>query len=209
MLYGARSIGGRGLKQVSTIYKETKIKAAIRLATSHDPKLQAVRQFQEIKEKKGRRSILKDARKYAMDMGLDLEMGDDPKLSMRTGEGRTYVATNVQDTKKVLARKRVARVKQEIKQRIWQGNILAHRLEDKTLELSDCFNWSVNWKSAPTYTICAINEILQQLSKTRVREQIMGKQLTVRADYATSTRNGRAHTGRLPGIDAETIPMAT
>ena len=110
-----------------------------------------------------------------MDMGLDLEMGDDPKLSMRTGEGRTYVATNVQDTKKVLARKRVARVKQEIKQRIWKGNILAHRLEDETLELSDCFNWSVNWKSAPTYTICAINEILQQLSKTRVREQIMGK----------------------------------
>ena len=110
-----------------------------------------------------------------MDMGLDLEMGDNPKLSMRTGEGRTYVATDVQSTKKVLARKRVARVKEEIKQSIWQGNIVAHRLEDETLELSDCFNWSVNWKSAPIYTVCAINEILQQLSKTRVREQMMGK----------------------------------
>ena len=110
-----------------------------------------------------------------MNMGLNLEMGDDPKLSMRTGEGRTYVATNVQDTKKVQARKCAARVKEEIKQIIWQGNIVAYRLEDETLELLDCFNWSVNWKSAPTYTICAINEILQQLSKTRVMEQMMGK----------------------------------
>ena len=86
LLYGARSIGGRGLKQVSTMYKETKIKDTIRLATSNDPKLQAVRQFQEIKEKKGRKSILKDARKYAKNMGLDLEMRDDPTLSMRTGD---------------------------------------------------------------------------------------------------------------------------
>ena len=49
LLYAARSLGGRGLKQISTTYKETKIKAAIRLATSDDPKLQAVRQFQVIK----------------------------------------------------------------------------------------------------------------------------------------------------------------
>ena len=32
LLYAARSLGGRGLKQISTTYKETKIKAAIRLA---------------------------------------------------------------------------------------------------------------------------------------------------------------------------------
>ena len=49
LLSSARSLGGRGLKQISTTYKETKIKAATRLATSDDPKLQAVRQFQVIK----------------------------------------------------------------------------------------------------------------------------------------------------------------
>ena len=87
---GARSVGGCVLKQVSTIYKKTKVKAAIRLASSND-KLQAVRQFQEIKEKKGRRSTLKDARKYAMDIGLTLEMGDNPNLSMTMGEGRAYM----------------------------------------------------------------------------------------------------------------------
>ena len=49
------------------------------------------------------------------------------------------------------------------------------RMEDENVELPECFNWSVKWRSAPTYTICAINEIVQQLSRTRVREQMMGK----------------------------------
>ena len=48
-------------------------------------------------------------------------------------------------------------------------------MEEENVELPECFNWSVKWRSAPTYTICAINEIVQQLSRTRVREKLMGK----------------------------------
>ena len=175
LLYAARSLGGRGLKQISTTYKETKIKAALRLETSNDPKLQAVRQFQVIKEKKGRRSILKDAKKYAVDMELQLEMGDYPMLSLRSVKDRTYTATDVKGAKNVLSRGRMVQVKKDIKQSTWQGNIIAHRMEDENVELPECFNWSVKWRSAPTYTICAINEIVQQLSRTRVREEMMGK----------------------------------
>ena len=115
MLYAARSVGGRGLKQISTIYKETKIKAEIRLATSDDPKQQAVRQFQVIKDRKGIRSIPKDARRYAIDMELDLEMGDDPLLSLRSEEDRTYTATDVKGAKNVLSRGRMVQVKKDIK----------------------------------------------------------------------------------------------
>ena len=188
LLYAARSLGGRGLNQISTTYKETKIKAAIRLATSDDPKLQAVRQFQVIKEKKGRRSILKDARKYAIDMELQFEMGDDPMLSLRSVEDRTYTATDVKGAKNVLSRGGMVQVKKDIKQSTWQGNITTHRMEDENVELPECFNWSVKWRSAPTYTICAINEIVQQLSRTRVREEMMGKTTdSTHAEYATSS----------------------
>ena len=31
------------------------------------------------------------------------------------------------------------------------------------------------WRSVPTYTICAINEIIQKLVRTKVREELMGK----------------------------------
>ena len=108
LLYASRSIGGRGLKQISSGYKETKIKAALRLATSNDSRLQAVAQFQQIKENKGRRSIFKDARGHGMDMALDLELGEDkPTLSMKTTEGRTYTASDPAGAKKVIAKGRI------------------------------------------------------------------------------------------------------
>ena len=128
-----------------------------------------------VKEKKGKRSILKDARKYAIDMEFDLEMGDDPLLSLRSVEDRTYTATDVKGAKNVLSRGPMVQVKKNIKQNTWQGNITTHRMEDENVELPECFNWSVKWRSAPTYTICTINKIVQQLSRTRVRGEMMGK----------------------------------
>ena len=53
LLYASRSIGGRGLKQIVSVFKGTKIKTALRLATSADLKLQAVAKFQQVKEGKG------------------------------------------------------------------------------------------------------------------------------------------------------------
>ena len=52
---------------------------------------------------------------------------------------------------------------------------MSHRLNDSSLELQECFSWSTKWRSAPTYTICGINEIVQQLARTLVRDQMMGK----------------------------------
>ena len=63
----------------------------------------------------------------------------------------------------------------EIKESTWQGNTGSHRLNDSSLELQECFSWSTKWRSAPTYTICGINEIVQQLARTLVRDQRMGK----------------------------------
>ena len=105
LLYASRSIGGWGLKQVSSVYKETKIKAALRLSLLNDSRLQAVAQFQQIKENEGRRSIFKDARRHAMDMALNLELGEDkPTLSMKTTEGRTCTASDSDGAKKVVAK---------------------------------------------------------------------------------------------------------
>ena len=175
LLYASRSIGGRGLKQIASVFKETKIKTALRLATSANLKLQAVAKFQQVKEGKGRRSILKDARKYAIDLGLDLELGDEPTLSLKTPEGRSYIASDLSGAKKVLARGRMVKSTSEIKESTWQGNIVSHRLNDSSLELQECFSWSTKWRSAPTHTICGINEIVQQLARTRARDQMMGK----------------------------------
>ena len=142
LLYASRSIGGRGLKQIASVFKETKIKTALRLATSADLKLQDVAKLQQIKEGKGRRSILKDGRKYAIDLGLDSKLGDERTLSLKTPEGRSYIASDLSGAKKVLARGRMVKSTSEIKESTWQGNIVSHRLNDSSLELQECFSWS-------------------------------------------------------------------
>ena len=69
-------------------------------------------------------------RKYAIDLGLDLELSDEPTLSLKTPEGRSYIAPALSGAKKVLARGRMVKSISEIKESTWQGNIVSYRLND-------------------------------------------------------------------------------
>ena len=53
-------------------YKNTKIKAAVKLYCNADPMRATVRSFEELAVKKGRHSIIKDAKKYAEELDLQL-----------------------------------------------------------------------------------------------------------------------------------------
>ena len=64
----------RGLKNVEREYKQTKIKAVVRLYLNEDPAMEVLRQFEERSEEKGRRSMVKDAKKYASEFGLKLSL---------------------------------------------------------------------------------------------------------------------------------------
>lgn len=79
-------MGGRGLKSVETQYKMTKVKTAIKLYTNRDSTMELVRQFDEKCERNGRRSIVKDAKKYAEEMG--------PELSLSSGAVVTTTESN-------------------------------------------------------------------------------------------------------------------
>ena len=68
LLYLPPERGGRGFQEITQLYKTTKIKTAHHVTTSKDPRLDIVRQFQDHKESKNFRSVLKDAKIYARDM---------------------------------------------------------------------------------------------------------------------------------------------
>ena len=74
LLYLPRMLGGRGLRSVEREYKQTKIKAVVRLYRNEDPAMEVVRQFEERSEEMGRRSMVKDAKKYASEFGLKLSL---------------------------------------------------------------------------------------------------------------------------------------
>ena len=68
ILYMSRKLGGRGLKSVENEYKNTKIKAAVKLNCNTDPAMVAIRSFEELAVQNGCHSIIKAAKKYAEEL---------------------------------------------------------------------------------------------------------------------------------------------
>ena len=66
--------GGRGMQSVESVYKATKIKAAIKLNSNEDPRIIAVRRFVENSSPNGHQSIIKDAAKYAEELGITVDL---------------------------------------------------------------------------------------------------------------------------------------
>ena len=73
-MYLPRRRGGRGLKSIEEQYKVTKIKSAVTMYANNDKKIEMVRRFEEKSEASGRRSLVKDAKKYAGELDLHLNL---------------------------------------------------------------------------------------------------------------------------------------
>ena len=93
LLYLPPERGGRGFQEITQLYKTTKIKAAHHITTSKDPRLGIVRQFQDHKESKNFRSVLKDAKIYDRDMNLEMEFSSDDKTAVIKSDQRTVEIT--------------------------------------------------------------------------------------------------------------------
>ncbi|XP_022810379.1 uncharacterized protein LOC111347394 [Stylophora pistillata] len=162
-LYIPRSSGGRGLKSVESEYKLIKIKAAVKLCANTDPTLKLVREFEERAVDKGRRSMLKDASGFARELGIELEL-EHPEPVGRTEEGELVDKKKIGVfAKKALYTKR----RQGIEEQRWQGKLVANRWQDDQLDRS-YFSLLCEWRTAPTYTIAALEEFYQQLLPTKV-----------------------------------------
>ena len=74
ILYTSREKRGRGLQSIEEEYKETKIKAAVKLYRNSDPAIATVREFEERAEKLGNSSLLKEAARYTEEMGLQSQL---------------------------------------------------------------------------------------------------------------------------------------
>ena len=68
----SRMLGGRGLKSADNEYKNTKIKAAVKLYCNADLTMTAVRSFEELAVPNGHHSIIKDAKKCTEELDLHL-----------------------------------------------------------------------------------------------------------------------------------------
>ena len=123
LYYLPRKMGGRGLKSVETQYKMTKVKTAVKLCTNQDSTMQLVRQFDEKCERNGRRSIVKDAKKYAEEMGLELSLS--PGAVVTTTDSNEDISS--EKVGKVMQNSMDAKGIDTIKDQKWQGKLIQTR----------------------------------------------------------------------------------
>lgn len=64
-----------------------------------------------------------------------------PDFHLKQQKGGFRLPSDLNIAKKLLAKRPSDKKKLEVKESIWQGNIVSNRL-DETVELSECFNWS-------------------------------------------------------------------
>ena len=123
--------------------------------------MELVRQFEEKAERIGRRSLVKDAQKYAEELGMKLELRyPDPSGTKAENEKIEDRKIGVW-TKKALQSKRC----KDVREQKWQGKLHSARWEDQYLD-GESFAWMSDWKTAPTHTIAGISNLYEQLLPT-------------------------------------------
>ena len=164
LLYLPRDKGGRGLRSVETEYKETKVKAAVKLYRNRDPAMKMVREFEEQAESKGYQSMTKEAGKYAEEYGLQLQLNHPDPVCV-TEEGEVVPGDKL---KTRLRKLRESRTEGGVEEQKWQGKLITARKEDGDLNTEQCFWWLSEWRMCPTHTIAGMFEIYEQLLPTRL-----------------------------------------
>ncbi|PFX27420.1 hypothetical protein AWC38_SpisGene7907 [Stylophora pistillata] len=121
LVYLPRGLGGRGLKSVEREYKQAKVKAAVRLYTNDDPAMEVVRRFEERSEEMGQQSVVKDAKRYASEFGLNLSLvHPEPLVTCLTNDLKVPVKKIGMWLKTAVKERDV----EELKAEGWQGRLL-------------------------------------------------------------------------------------
>ncbi len=161
-----KKLGGRGIKSVEQEYKLAKIKTMLHITYAKDNHMQYVRQHEH--NKKVHRSIVKDAEKYAQEFGIALHLADEADGYSLCYETETKAYAAVGKSANVVLKTAVNNnLQQQIAQQPWQGNIMKDAWISESLDPSS-LAWLSRWKTCPSPTVAAIEEIRQQILPTRM-----------------------------------------
>ena len=143
----------------------SKIKAAVKLDGNGYLAMAMVREFKERAEVLGHSSLVKEAARYAEEMGLQLQLGY---------PNPTYIKRDIREV--ITAEKLKAELKRCLEYKTWeaaheqnwQEKLISARSEDESLNFEGCFRWLSGLKQCPTRTVAEIFDLYQQLLPTRL-----------------------------------------
>ena len=145
---------GKGLTEIEILYKTTKIKLAHYITCSIDPHVELARTYQGAKEEKSPRSIIKDARTFATQLGLDITFNAECKKTNVTSSSTVLEANNCQpkSIKSIIKREVVRKYEHEVEQQPWVGHFTVKQWRNEDLDNRWC-NISKVWKSIPSVVL--------------------------------------------------------
>ena len=123
-----------GLKSVENEYKNTKIKAAVKLYCNADPTMITVRSFEELAVQNGRHSIIKGAKKYAEELDLQLWLNSPDPVTV--ADGKEVEAKKVRQEN---CKARQQEIQSTVSEERWQGKLIKNRWDDEKVKLEECF----------------------------------------------------------------------
>ena len=137
----------------------------MKLYRNCDPAITMVREFEERAEKLGHSSLVKEAARYAEEMGLQLQFEyRNPTCIKHDSEE----VITVEKLKAELRRGVEQKTWEEVHEQSWQGKLTCMRREDMSLNFDGCFWWLSGWKQCPTHTVAGMFELYEQLLPTRL-----------------------------------------
>ena len=129
------SVEDWGLKSVENEYKNTKIKAALKLYWNADPTIAAVRSFEKLAVQNGRYSIIENAKKYAEELDLQLWLNFPNPVAV--ADGKEVEAKKV---KQAIYKARQQEIQSTVSEERWQGKLIKNRWDDEKVKLEECFS---------------------------------------------------------------------
>ena len=144
-----------------------KIRAAVKLFENSDKTRSAIRNFKEKAVQTRCHSIIKDAEKCASGLKSTLTL-QHPNPRATTEDGDEIGGKKFQTTLATAQQKAYCDTLGEEK---WQGKLTKNRWEDSALDSGGCFAWMYSWRSVPTHTIAAKQELYQQMLPTKLYHQ--------------------------------------
>ena len=99
-------------------YKNTKIKAAVKLYFNADPTMAAVRSFEELAVQNGSHSIIKDAKKHAEELDLQLWLNFPNPVAVADGK-----EVEAKKGKQAIYKVRQQEIQSTVSEERWKGKL--------------------------------------------------------------------------------------
>ena len=167
-----RKEGGRGGICVEETYHVMKLKTAHYVNTCIDPRLRQVKDFERMKQEKGRRNVFTDALKERSEIQLDIQFNlAESTTVVRFDQDRTTEICTSKPNMLTKYLKKALQLKHQeaIKSQNWQGKFLSTVWNDE--DLAEQYFAYMGWKNIPDYIETTHVEIMQQLLPTYVYQK--------------------------------------